>query len=75
MNVSTFCEIKYMNGILLYMIQVGLKILARTPIPKLPTSYSPLGPHPSPKRDLYFSKKMFFKRKDFYYHRNQGLFI
>ena len=38
MNGSTFCEIKY-EGIFLYMIRigVGLKILARTPIPKLPT--------------------------------------
>ena len=34
MNGSTFCEIKYMKG---YRIGVGLKILARTPIPKLPT--------------------------------------
>ena len=40
MNGSTFCEIKYIyEGIFLYMIRigVGLKILARTPIPKLPT--------------------------------------
>ena len=37
MNGSTFCEIKYMKGFF-YMIRigVGLKILARTPIPKLP---------------------------------------
>ena len=39
MNGSTFCEIKVYEGIFLYMIRigVGLKILARTPIPKLPT--------------------------------------
>ena len=38
MNGSTFCEIKYMKGFFFYMIRigVGLKILARTPIPKLP---------------------------------------
>ena len=38
MNGSTFCEIKYMKGFF-YMIRigVGLKILARTPLPKLPT--------------------------------------
>ena len=39
MNGSTFCEVKYMyEGIFLYMIRIGvrLKILARTPIPKLP---------------------------------------
>ena len=39
MNGSTFCEIKYMKGYFLYMIRIGvvLKILARTPIPKLST--------------------------------------
>ena len=38
MNGSTFCEIKYMK-VFFYMIRigVGLKILARTPLPKLPT--------------------------------------
>ena len=54
MNGSTFCEIKFMNVIFLYMIRigVGLKILARTPIPNPPTSYSPHAHTPFPKRDL-----------------------
>ena len=38
MNGSTFCEIKYMKGYFcMIWIGVGLKILARTLIPKLPT--------------------------------------
>ena len=45
MNRSTFCEIKYINGLLfskaMYMTGVGFKILARTLIPKLPVSYFP----------------------------------
>ena len=40
-----FSEIKYMNGMFFsktrYMIGVGFKILARTPLPKLPPSYPP----------------------------------
>ena len=40
MNMSTFSEIKYMNGLFFskvrYMIGVSFKILARTPVPKLP---------------------------------------
>ena len=44
MKKSTFCEIKYMNGLFFfskarYMIGVGFKILARTP--KLPPIYPP----------------------------------
>ena len=48
MNKSTFCIIKYMNGLYFskarymsreYMIGVGFKILARTPVPNLPQSY------------------------------------
>ena len=48
------------KGIFLYMIRigVGLKILARTSIPKLPTNYSPHAHTPSPKRDLYLSKNV-----------------
>ena len=50
MNMSTFCEIKYMNGLgflkARYMIRVGgFKILARTPVPKLPQSYPPTRTH------------------------------
>ena len=44
MNRSTFWMIKYMNGYVFskarYMNGVGFEILARTPIPKLPLSYS-----------------------------------
>ena len=43
MNRSTFCEIKVYEWTVLskarYMIGVGFKILARTPVPKLPQSY------------------------------------
>ena len=54
MNRSTFCEIKYMNGLFYfskarYMIGDGFKILARTPVPKLPQSY----PHPPPRGEMY----------------------
>ena len=49
-------------------IGVGLKILARTPIPKLPKSFSPMPTPPPP-------KEMFPKSKVFNYHKNQGLFI
>ena len=51
--MSTFCEIKDMNliGCLFskarYMIGVGIKILARTPVPKLPL------PRPPPLRLVY----------------------
>ena len=45
MNMSTLCTIKYMNRSYIskarYMIGVGFKILGRTPVPKLPTSYPP----------------------------------
>ena len=45
MNKSTFCEIKYMNGLFFskarYTIEVGFKILARTPVPKFPPNYPP----------------------------------
>ena len=50
MNMSSFFEIKYMKGLLFkarYMIRVGFKILARTPISKLPPPPHPhLSPHP-----------------------------
>ena len=40
MNKSTFCEIKYMNGLFFskakYMIGFDFKILAHTPLKKLP---------------------------------------
>ena len=44
MNMSTFCEIKYMYGLVFfsnvrYMIGVGFKIVAHKPIPKLPQGY------------------------------------
>ena len=49
MNRSTFEMIKYMNGSVFskarYMNGVGIEILARTPIPQLP---SPLAPPPPP---------------------------
>ena len=47
MNRSTFLMIKYMNGFVFskarYMNGVGFEILARTPVPKLPLSYPPMG--------------------------------
>ena len=73
MNGSTFCEIKYMKGYFcIYMIRigVGLKILARTPIPKLPTSYSPM-PTPPPPKEINTFLKMFPKSKVFNYQKNQ----
>ena len=36
MNVSVFSKARYMNG-------ADFEILARTPVPKLPLSYSPEG--------------------------------
>ena len=48
MNMSTLCTIKYMNRSYFskarYMIGVGVKILGRTPVPKLPPSYPPPPP-------------------------------
>ena len=45
MNRSTFWMIKYMNGSIFskarYMNGVGFEILTRTPVPKLPLSYTP----------------------------------
>ena len=45
MNRSTFCEIKYTNGLFLFKGQVydrgWFKKMARTPVPKLPQSYPP----------------------------------
>ena len=45
MNRSTVWMIKYMNGSIFskakYMNGVGFEILACTPVPKLPLSYSP----------------------------------
>ena len=55
-------------------IGVGLKILARTPILKLPTSYSPM-PTPPPPKEIYTFLKMFPKSKVFNYQKNQWLFI
>ena len=45
MNRSTFWMIKYMNGFIFfskarYMNGVGFEMLARTPVPKLPLSYT-----------------------------------
>ena len=48
-----------------------LKILARTPIPKLPTSYFPHAHIPPPKNDYTFLK-IFLKSKVFNYRKNQG---
>ena len=49
MNMLTFCWIKYMNRSFVsktkYMIGVGFKNLARTPIPKLPQNYTPSQDH------------------------------
>ena len=55
----------------LYMIRigVGLKILVRTPIPKLPTSYSPM-PTPPPPKEIFTFLKMFPKSKVFNYQKN-----
>ena len=41
-NKSVFSKARYMNG-------EGFEILARTPVPKLPLSYTPPPPHPHPK--------------------------
>ena len=50
MNRSTFRTIKCMNGPsfskAMYMNEVGFGILARTPVPQLPPSYSPSPPPP-----------------------------
>ena len=59
MNMLTFCEIKYMNGLVflkaLYKIGVGgFKILARTPVPKLLQSYPPPHTHTEAKIGQYF---------------------
>ena len=55
-------------------IGVGLKILACTPIPKLPTSYYPMPTLPPPK-EIYTFLKMFPISKVFKYQKNQWLFI
>ena len=51
MNRSTFWMIKYMNGSVFskarYMNGVGIEILARTSVPKLPIT-----PHPRPPREM-----------------------
>ena len=66
MNASTFFEIKYMNGIFLYIIQIGfgLKILAPTPIPNYP-QVTPPRPHPPPQKRfipfLKYSLNVFIK--------------
>ena len=57
MNRSTLCEIKYMNGLFFfsmarYMIGVGFKILALTPVPKLPP---PPPPPPPPQHGAAFA--------------------
>ena len=44
MNRSTFQRIEYMNGSVFFQSEIGLEILARTTVPKLPTSYL----HPPP---------------------------
>ena len=74
--MGQLCEIKYMKGYFLYMIRigVGLKILDRTPIPKLPTSYSPMPTTPPPK-EIYTFLKMIPKSKVFNYQKNKWLFI
>ena len=47
-----FSEIRFMNGMFFskarYMIGVGFKVLARTPLPKLPPSYPRVTPPPPP---------------------------
>ena len=53
MNRSIFWMIKYMNGSVFskarYMNGVGFEILARTPVPKLPLSYTPSPPPHTPR--------------------------
>ena len=65
-------QLSVKSSIFLHMIRigVGLKILARTPIPKLPTSYSPM-PTPPPSKEIYTFLKMFPKSKVFNYQKNQ----
>ena len=52
MNRSTFSMIKYMNGSVFskarYTNGVGVEILARTPVSKLPLSYQPSSAPPPP---------------------------
>ena len=60
MNRSTVWMIKYMNGSVFskvrYMNGVGLEILARTPVPKLPPKLPPPPlPHPGPEVIKLFS--------------------
>ena len=56
------------------MIGVGLKTLARAPIPKLPARYSPI-PTPTPQKEIYTSKKISLKVTFSIYQKNQGLFF
>ena len=75
MNGSTFCEIKYIcRDIFAYDSDWGWSENTGTPIPKLPTSYSPMQTPPPPKEINTFLK-MFPKSKVFNYQKNQGLFI
>ena len=61
MNMSTFCEIKYMNRLFFFskagfMIGVGFKILTPTPIPTLPqVPPYPLLAYPLPSVTLTFA--------------------
>ena len=52
-----FSEIRFMNGMFFskarYMIGVGFKVLARTPLPKLPPSYPRVTPPPRAYCTLY----------------------
>ena len=56
MNRSTFWMIKYMNRSVFskatYMNGVDFEILARTPVPQLPSSYLPPPPPPPPPHRL-----------------------
>ena len=63
MNRPTFCEIKNMNWLFFfcfffsnarYMIGVGVKLLTRTTVPKLPLELSP--PEASSSQIVWFSR-------------------
>ena len=63
MNRSTFWMIKNMNGSVFskarYMNGIGFEILARTPVPKLPLSYTPHPPPPPPRSRWFHMWRLF----------------
>ena len=68
MNMSSFCEIKYINrlGVFkgwVYVIGVGFKILTRTPVSKLPELPPP--PYHRGYKRVYKFKENYMNRSTF----------